>query len=240
MRLCDGISALFLKVCHVLYPPRYPGARSRTRSVSGNVLAFGIRITEASQTMPLPRGAVDFARLDFRLVLQDWGQSWALALTLTLCCPETPRQLRLASSWIQSGVCNTLLVSWPEFKFVFTPHSNYWMWNYFVWLSQSAIIYFFSFLFYNGTDEKHWMLYAFGSCWFIFYSSVKLLLFFFFLLPSDAFPVLSFLSFRPCLPIFLSPSRICYNYLRTQRPPQCSNNYQALRWRQIYRPPSVA
>lgn len=51
-------------------PPRYPGMRSHTQSVSGNVLAFGIRITEASQMTPLLRAAVDFA-FRFRLVLQD-------------------------------------------------------------------------------------------------------------------------------------------------------------------------
>lgn len=51
-------------------------------------------------------------------------------------------QLRPRSLWIKSGVRKTLLVSFPELKFVFTPYLNYWMRNYFLCLSQSAILFF--------------------------------------------------------------------------------------------------
>lgn len=48
----------------------------------------------------------------------------------------------------------------------------------------------------------------------IVYFRVNLFIYLFILLPPDTFPVHFFLSFHPCLPLFLSPSRICYNYLK--------------------------
>lgn len=127
MRLFDGISALFPKACHVLYLHVIP-ARG-VRASRGTCWHLGSGFQKHHERW-LRCGLLLTLRLDLR-----WGcRTETLPLTLTLCSTEMRCQLRLGSWWIKSEVCNTLLVSSPELKFIFTPHSNYWTWNYFVCL----------------------------------------------------------------------------------------------------------
>lgn len=125
MRLCDGISALLLKSLSCFI------AATLSRRAESHAGRLGERVGIWDQDYrsitnhkrcPLPRGAAAFLRVDLGRCCRTEAGPVPGPDFNALLLRETPRQLRLAFSWIKSGVCNTLLVSLPELKFVFTPH----------------------------------------------------------------------------------------------------------------------
>lgn len=175
-------------------------------------LGSGLQKHHKSQTRPLPRSAVAFLHLDLGWCCRtETSPAPGPDFNALLLRDSTPAEARFLVDWNLGFAIRC----WSPYRSSdwYSLHTwNYWMWNDFVCLSQSAIFFYLSFLQWN-----RWKVLAALCIWVLLVHllfSCEFIYLFVYLLPPETFPVRFFPSFHPCLPLFLSPSRICYNYLK--------------------------